>query len=287
MLRPLGEALGRWTPGKGAGPSDPLVLLAAGWREIVGDDVARNSHPARILDDALWVTTRSSAWSQQLSFLADQVLAAVRVRLPQTPVSRLRFRVGKIPVAVTRGVFVRSGPLPPPVAARRPDAPPTDAAQALARFRDAVNERRRANRRAGWKDCQGCGAPVASSRDAVCAICLNARSQRQAATAARLMFEAPWLGYAGTADLIEGLTPADYEAIRTRLLSRWWDALVRARAAKRVSRDGHERAIASSYVLLKSKLPPEVIDPATLRNVLGDELNDLLFGTERQTKTDV
>ena len=103
----------------------------------------------------------------------------------------------------------------------------------------------------------------------------------------RLMFEAPWLGYAGTAQLIEGLTPADYESIRSRLLSNWWEALARVRASKRLSRDGRERTIASSYVVLKSKLPPEVIDPATVRNVLGDELNDLIYGTEYTKKTDV
>lgn len=95
------------------------------------------------------------------------------------------------------------------------------------------------------------------------------------------MFEAPWLGYTGTAELVDGLTPAEYDATRNRLLSRWWEALTRAREAKRLSRDGRERTIASSYVVLKSKLPPEAIDPATLRNVLGDELNELLFGTER------
>ena len=75
--------------------------------------------------------------------------------------------------------------------------------------------------------------------------------------------------------------------IRNRLLSRWWETLARARASKRLSRDGRERTIASSYVVLKSKLPPEAIDPATVRNVLGDELHDVMYGMERQTKTNV
>ncbi len=68
-------------------------------------------------------------------------------------------------------------------------------------------------------------------------------------------------------------------AIRSLLLARWWTMLVRARAqAKRLSSDGRERLAASSYVLLRSNLPPEEIMPATVRNVLGDELNDLLYG---------
>ena len=285
MLRPLAEALGRWTPPKDvASKTGPLSLLAAGWREIVGGDVARNTHPARILDDTLWVTTRSSAWSQQLSFLSEPILAAVRARLPQTSVTSLRFRVGKLPARIAARPAAATASLR---RTARPPLPPTgDAAEALNRFRESVAQRRRADRCAGWKECEGCGASFAS-RDALCVTCCNARADLRAAAAARLMFEAPWLGYAGMAELVEGLTRSDYDTTRTRLLSRWWEALTRARASKRLSRDRRERAIASSYVILKSKLPPEAIDPATLRNVLGDELNDLLFGTEQQTKTHV
>ena len=70
------------------------------------------------------------------------------------------------------------------------------------------------------------------------------------------------------------------EGIRHRLLVRWWDRLSRARLAGKLSRDGSERLIASSYVLLKSELAPERIGPATVRNVLGDELHELIYGSE-------
>ena len=159
--------------------------------------------------------------------------------------------------------------------ARAADPPASSAAEALRRFRTAVDARRRAKLRAGWKECERCGAAIAPRADGLCAICRNVRAQRREAATARLLFEAPWLSYGGAAELIDGLTPADYEAIRSRLLSRWWETLVRARASKRLSRDGRERTIASSYVVLKSKLSPEAIDPATVRNVLGDELHDL------------
>ncbi len=56
---------------------------------------------------------------------------------------------------------------------------------------------------------------------------------------------------------------------------------MRARAAKRLSRDGRERLVASSYVVLQSKLPPEAIMPATVRSVFGDELHELLYGDAR------
>ena len=94
-----------------------------------------------------------------------------------------------------------------------------------------------------------------------------------------MLYEAPWLGYAGTAKLIEGLHQDEYDAIRLRLLQRWWDRLTRARYHGKLSRDGAERLIASSYVLLKSELAPERLTPAIVRNVLGDELHDLLYVT--------
>jgi hypothetical protein len=105
--------------------------------------------------------------------------------------------------------------------------------------------------------------------------------------ASRLLFEAPWLGYAGTAALIEDFTHEEYEGIRRRVLARWWETLSRARASGKLSRDGHERLVASSFVVLKSGLAPERIGPATVRNVLGDELHDLIYGTERKSETNV
>jgi len=286
-LRPLAQALGEWSPQERTRwQQDPLVLLAAGWTEIVGEDVARNTHPARILEGTLLVTTRSSAWSQQLSFLAERIVAAVGARIPQTSVIRLRFRVGKLP-APTRPHASAEPPETVAPRKRSPRPPAGTAADAVARFRQGVDERQRAKRGAGWKECSGCGALIAPRARALCVTCANALAEQRTAAAARLLFEAPWLGYAGTAELVDGLTLQDYESIRTRLLSRWWEALARARASKRLSRDGRERLIASSYVVLKSKLPAEAIAPATLRNVLGDELNDLIYGTEQQTKTNV
>jgi hypothetical protein len=290
VLKRLAEALGAWTPQEGARrPLDPQVLLAAGWGEIVGEDVARNTHPMRILDGTLLVTTRSNAWSQQLSFLAEKIVAAVRARFPQTSVVRLRFRVGQLPAASgTRSVTAPHGPVAAPrPSARRSDAPTANALEAVERFRRGVDAHQRAKRDAGWKECSGCGALVEPRTVALCVSCANTRAQRQGAAAARLLFEAPWLGYAGTAQLVDGLTLQDYESIRRRLLSRWWETLTRARASGRLSRDGRERAIASSYVVLKSGLAPETIDPATLRNVLGDELNALIYETEQQTKRNV
>lgn len=274
MLK-LSKAIAGWKPAEKDAMREPIVLLEAGWEEIVGSEVAQHSHPAQVAGGTLTIATRSSAWSHQLSFLAEHLLRAVAARLPDARIERLRFRVGRV-VARRSGTRRRER-----LDGRRPPAEPHESAspaEALARFRRDVEERRRARRAQGWKECAGCGALVAPASESLCAACAAARTQRLTAATAQLMFEAPWLGYGGTAALVDGLQRREYDRIRTQLLAHWWEMLVRARAAKQLSRDGRERLIASSYVLLRSKLAPEEIMPATVRSILGEELQELLYG---------
>ncbi len=279
-MKRLGAALVGWTPRAGTwNASDPAVLLGAVWPDLVGEDVARNSHPIRVSGATLTIVTRSSAWSQQLSLLSERVLESVRSRLPDSAIRELRFRIGKVPApraALAPGQSSRG---------RTGDARPLRAGsattgEALARFKESVTARQRAKRDAGWKECSGCGSLIPPDGAVLCTACANAQSEEREGATARLLFEAPWLGYRGSAALLPGLMPSEYDAIRRRVLAAWWRALEGARKAKALSRDGRVRAIASSYVLLKSELPPDDIRPATVRNVLGDELYELLYGTE-------
>lgn len=274
MLK-LSQAIVAWAPSEKSALRDPLTLLAAGWADIVGAEVAANSAPVRLADGTLVVVTRSSAWSHQLSFLAERVLGAVAARLPGCGIERLRFRVGVLP---KRNAPRTAASPTKPVRLPGEPVPSASAQEALAQFARHVDAATRAKRSAGWKACDNCGALLDPSQKASCAACSAARSEGRALAAARLLFEAPWLGFAGTAELVDGLKEKEYERIRSRLLKRWWGMLERARVAGRLSRDGRERLVASSYVLLRSKLPPEEIMPATVRNVLGDELHELLYG---------
>jgi hypothetical protein len=285
MLKPLRESLGGWMPSEHDRGADPVGLLGAAWADIVGDEVARNSQPSRIAEAMLVVTTRSSAWSQQLSFLSDTIVAAIRARLPAAGVERLRFRVGPIRPSSPRPAPALHNVVPPRRASTRP---PTQSAQeAIARFKEDVTHRQRAKSASGWKECEGCGMFIAPGIRTRCMPCENARAQRLETMLARLLFEAPWLGHRAASTLVDGLREEEYGAIRARLLARWWEILARALASNRLSRDGRERLIASSYVILKSQLPPERIVPATVRNVLGDELHDLIYGTEHHRETNV
>lgn len=258
------------------------MLLAAAWPEIVGERNAENSHPAHVNGTALAVTTRSSVWSQQLSFLADEMLAKIRARLPHAGITQVRFRVGKLPSRGTgRAPHARGGTPNAPARVTRALEKAASTHEALERFRRGVDAAQRAKREAGWNECIGCNALIAPQDGLRCVSCQTALDDERTRQVARLLYEAPWLGYAGTAKIVERLSQVEYETIRRRLLGRWWEMLSRVAATKQLSRDHRERLIASSYVILKSGLPPERLVPATIRNVLGDALHDLLYETEQ------
>jgi hypothetical protein len=277
VLTRLRDALERWAPVSGARTRDPLALVAAGWTQIAGEDVAKHSRPTRLTGSTLTVTTRSNAWSHQLSLLSEEILSALRARLPDAAVTQLRFRVGRVHAPDATGAYQRPSV---PGGFARARAPAASVQEAIARFRDDVGASQRAKRAAGWKECRRCGVLIVPDAGTHCAVCSNALRRERTDETVRLLFEAPWLGYAGTAALVSGLSIEEYEAIRSQALAAWWEVLRAAGAAKRISAGGHERSIASSYVILRTRLQPEAIAPATVRNALGDELHDLIYGTE-------
>ena len=274
-LRPLRAALSTWSPRRGAN-ADPLHALAAAWPAIVGADVAANCAPVALHGDVLVVATRSSAWSQQLQLLSPAILEALRAQGLAVVPTRVTFRSGTFRPRRART------PLPPAATPReaRPGAwePAGDLDEAFERVRHRV----RSARRAAPALCAECGAPLdvapalaSQGRGRSCAACATSAVRRRAVTLERLLFAAPWLTFAELREQAPRATPAGYERARTRLLQRWWLVLERLRKSKRpATRD--ERSIASSYVLLQSRLGPERVTPAIVRHLLGEELAEAL-----------
>jgi hypothetical protein len=275
-VKPLKTALQAWEPSASVS-GDPLLLIRGEWAAIVGDEIAANSRPAEISREALLVLTRSSAWSQQLAFLSERILNALHTRTG-LDLQRLRFRVGRVSESTATPGRKRTAKRR---VQRGETRTSTDSLQAaFERFREDVIASERAKAAAGWKECTRCGVRIYPSSGSFCAACENLAVQERDARVARLLFEAPWLGYAGVAPLVDDLTPQDYEAIRLRLLRRWKDVLDRVRRTGGAQLTTRDRMIASSYVLLKSELDPERIAPAVVRDLLGDELHEILYGNE-------
>ncbi len=271
-LRSLRTALHDWTPGRGLALA-PLHALAAAWPAIVGDDVAAHSAPLAVNGATLLVATRSSAWSQQLQFLSPRILGGIRELLPALAVDRIAFRTGALPSRERLGQgSAKSSPVSRP-RGERPPEPAPDLPSAIARLR-----RRLARvREAAPATCTACGAPLERARAALCAPCAGMLDAERAIALERLLYMAPWLGCDELQGQFPGLGSAEYERSRRRLLQRWWLLLERVRRAARPRAARLERQIASSYVLLHSRLPPDRVTPAVVRNLLGTELEALLW----------
>jgi hypothetical protein len=268
-LRPLSSAVGTWRPADAPSITDPVSTISFEWAHIVGERVAQHSSPLSLTDGTLLVGTRSSAWSQQLEFLALEILTAIGALVPGDTVTRLRFRNGAFrrtraatidPIAVAQRIA--SGPAPMPA---------LDERDALQRVRKRVAETRRGAR----STCGRCGAPTES--EALCAPCAGSDERTRRVELERLCFAAPWLSSDEIGAVVPGAADAEIENVRRNLMQRWWVTLERARRLRRtLSR--RERQIASSYVLLQSGLAPENITAAVVRNLLGDELEAQLSG---------
>jgi hypothetical protein len=286
MLTKLGDTLGAWTPRARGG--DPLSTIRAAWSALAGVDVARAAQPVALAGDTLVVITASSAWSHQLAFLEPEILRGIAVRAPDAGVVRLRFRVGTIRSAANsdvRGAAVRAARRAGPEAKSRPA--PRSAHEALARFRVVVERSREAHRRRGGVFCALCAAAIEGGRR--CVPCANWARTELEAQCQRLLYDAPWLTPLAVLETLPGLSASEYDAIRRRLLRTWWDemALARKRAALRrpIAPDrARLRKIASSYVLLETKIDPNRLDldSPIRRNALG-ELYEFIIAVERNT----
>jgi hypothetical protein len=275
-LRPLRSALEAWRPFP-AGGGDPLSVISAAWAGIVGARVAQDSSPLEVSGDALIVATRSSAWSQQLQFLAPQILERIQELAVGRQLTRLHFRTGKI--AHTRKSGTRSGARANQrIAAGPAPLPAADETEAFERLRRRVAEARRL----APATCATCSAPI--ERGTLCAPCEGSIASRRRTALERVLFNAPWLSPEEIRLQVRDAGSDEIEAARRALLQRWWLVLERAR---RTGRDltRRERSIASSYVLLQSGLAPDRITPAVVRNVLGDEMEAQLSGAAASKKT--
>jgi predicted nucleic acid-binding Zn ribbon protein len=94
----IGNDLRRSLAATGVTNVGQLAELTEAWPTAVGAAIARAAWPQRVTrDGTLLVATVSSAWANELTLLAEEILAKVAaVAGPATPTG-LRFAVGPVP----------------------------------------------------------------------------------------------------------------------------------------------------------------------------------------------
>jgi hypothetical protein len=76
-----------------------LNLLRQYWCEVVGDEMARKTHPKRLEKGVLWIDAPDASWAFELQFFKSELLGSVRAFLESEAVRDLRFQNGAPPGA--------------------------------------------------------------------------------------------------------------------------------------------------------------------------------------------
>jgi hypothetical protein len=119
-------------------PDDSVVHRLAGcWASVVSERIQDNAQPVAYRAGVLSVNTTTASWANALSAEASQLLTRLGARLPGVPLTRLAFRVGRLPALPER----ERRELPPPDLLPI-DALPEEVAIELARIAsDGVRDR--------------------------------------------------------------------------------------------------------------------------------------------------
>lgn len=292
--RKLGSILGAWNVKdalgrKASGGDQAAHALWAAWEDAVGPQIAGRSRPTKLVAGVLTVLTPSSAWSDELTFLAPKIVEALRRAVPEAQLRRLRFMVASGRTkALLEGARLRERSAPAkashdvhPVAAGEKRADAHEDARAtvarLVRLQGALDEWRD---RAGWKRCAACQRRFVPEResDGLCAPCAGAARQRDEARIERALMQAPWLSLIQLRQSLSDVKAAAYQRTRRRLLTRWQFEIAAAeRRLRRGALTAQDRVAAWSYLMLLTGMPERDIGRAAARDVLGQPWTSALF----------
>jgi hypothetical protein len=275
-----------------AGADQAGAALWSAWESAVGPTIARASLPFKFRGGVLSVLTASSSWSNELTYLAPQILEKLRRAVPETKLRTLRFMVasGRTRMLLERErVSARTGARPlQPRSTSPAEAPPAfdamkeqtdmrELAAHLASQQRALNEWRD---RAGFGRCRCCGARFAGAAKGptLCAPCSSEQRRSIEAQVELALTAAPWMAWREVRRALPHVARATYQSTRRRLLTRWECEINTAqRRLRRASLTPQDRVIAWSYLMLLTGLPQRDIGRAVTRDVLGPAWTTALF----------
>jgi predicted nucleic acid-binding Zn ribbon protein len=127
----LGDGIERELARSGSPDAVPLARITAAWPDAVGPAIARQAWPLRLArDGTLHVATSSAAWANELTLLAEDVLAQLGKYIGPDVPATLKCAVGPIPEP------------PPTLGAARPelDEVPDDVVSTASSVASAIDD---------------------------------------------------------------------------------------------------------------------------------------------------
>ncbi len=94
--KPIGTVMRKLMAQRGYAAIQATTELHEKWSEIIGEVLAGMTCPGNVSRGTLLVVVSDSGAMQELSFRKKQILAELKVKLPEAKIEDLRFRVGKV-----------------------------------------------------------------------------------------------------------------------------------------------------------------------------------------------
>ena len=78
------------------GSDEQLVHIWERWDRIVGETIAKNTHPSAFKGKLLLVEVSSSTWIHQLQFLKEEIIQKINAAFGKEMVEEIKFKIGSM-----------------------------------------------------------------------------------------------------------------------------------------------------------------------------------------------
>lgn len=272
------------------------LLALQVWPEVVGPRIASVTRAERLSEGILFVKTASSVWANELTFQKPLLVEQLNGKLGRPMVSDIRFRAGRLHPAPSSTLKEHSKAL------EEVRLSPSDLEQierTVVNLKDKAlrealrslltKERKRIRReeQKGSRSCQVCGC--LGEAGGLCSFCERKKAEEEEDSHRRIrrwFSLSPW----GSEDsLFSEIPEASLEKIREireGLLGDYSQSVSRlSRKYPRTTRTGSaptvktlpilDRDAILTYVMLKTRVPPDRLTADTITTALGPEMAHL------------
>jgi len=149
------------------------------WEEIVGEPIASATQADSIKEGTLFVSVKSSSWTQELTFLKPEILRKLNERLGRKVVKEIQFKTRTLKKE-PKGAPAAMRAAAPEIALEEEELKELEAQTAgiedeelrasVLRMLTAQRRLERAKKTSGWRTCERCGT-LHAGPGSVCTLC--------------------------------------------------------------------------------------------------------------------
>lgn len=251
------------------------------WNTLLGKEILKNSQAVSVKGGVLFVKAKNPVWAFELSKLKRDIIEKINRSLGKKTIKDIRFSAGALH---KKKDSLNEG-----------DSLNTDISlltqnekekikEAVSLIQDPSLQRsckifllnlkalEKSKKSAGWKECKVCSSFI--ERAGLCPLCQAEENEKKQTNLYRLLWQAPWLSFAGAKNALPVITQNQYLFCKNSLLDILYKEICLAGQEKNEARppaQGLKNKLLT-YALLKTGLPPENLTDQIINTTLDKNL---------------